>query len=243
MWIIERQSNNINGSGLQCLSILTLKRHGRGFSTLSIFPKKINNSLRFWSKIREIFNLLKAGSQSSSHHFYCGVANSLIVCTWSRNSAYYSVELMALFFWVAAIRQYRGVAQFMVRRGSVAMVRRGSVDGAAWLSLWCGVAQLWCGVAQLYGAAWLSYMVRRGSVMVRRGSVYGAAWLSWLVRRGSVYGAAWLSLWCGVAQLVARRLAVRQARVRFSARHHREVPPLSKQSMKKWREASANGDG
>jgi hypothetical protein len=29
------------------------------------------------------------------------------------------------------------------------MVRRGSVDGAAWLSLWCGVAQ---------------FMVRRGSV-------------------------------------------------------------------------------
>jgi hypothetical protein len=45
-------------------------------------------------------------------------------------------------------------------------------------------------------------MVRRGSAMVRRGSV-----------------------WCGVAQLVARRLAVRQARVRFSARHHREVFP------------------
>jgi hypothetical protein len=68
--------------------------------------------------------------------------------------------------------------------------------------------------------------------MVRRGS-YGAAWLS--------YGAAWLNgaawlKWCGVAQLVARRLAVRQARVRFSARHHREVPPLSKQAMKKWRE-------
>ena len=52
-----------------------------------------------------------------------------------------------------------------------------------------------------HGAAWLSY---------------GAAWLS--------YGAAWLR-WCGVAQLVARRLAVRQARVRFSARHHREVFP------------------
>ncbi len=32
-------------------------------------------------------------------------------------------------------------------------------------------------------------------------------------------------LWCGVAQLVARRLAVRQARVRFSGRHHREVFP------------------
>ncbi len=72
-----------------------------------------------------------------------------------------------------------------------------------------------------YGAAWLR-MVRRGSVMVRRGSVwcgvaqYGAAWLS-MVQRGSV--------WCGVAQLAERRLAVRQARVRFSARHHREVFP------------------
>ncbi len=32
-------------------------------------------------------------------------------------------------------------------------------------------------------------------------------------------------VWCGVAQLVARRLAVRQARVRFSARHRREVFP------------------
>jgi hypothetical protein len=30
-------------------------------------------------------------------------------------------------------------------------------------------------------------------------------------------------VWCGVAQLVVRRLAVRQARVQFSARHHREV--------------------
>jgi hypothetical protein len=33
------------------------------------------------------------------------------------------------------------------------------------------------------------------------------------------------SVWYGVAQLIARRLAVRQARVRFSARHHREVFP------------------
>jgi hypothetical protein len=49
--------------------------------------------------------------------------------------------------------------------------------------------------------------------------------------------------WCGVAQLVARRLAVRQARVRFSARHHREVFPTEHNAMKKWREASANGDG
>ncbi len=47
------------------------------------------------------------------------------------------------------------------------------------------------------------------AVMGRRGSVMG--------RRGSVRG--------GVAQLAARRLAVRQARVRFSARHHREVFP------------------
>jgi hypothetical protein len=42
----------------------------------------------------------------------------------------------------------------------------------------------------------------------------GAAWLS-KVRCGSGR--------CGVAQLVARRLAVRQARVRFSARHFMEV--------------------
>ncbi len=33
------------------------------------------------------------------------------------------------------------------------------------------------------------------------------------------------SIWYGVAQLAARWLAVRQARVRFSARHHREVFP------------------
>jgi hypothetical protein len=32
-----------------------------------------------------------------------------------------------------------------------------------------------------------------------------------------------LKLGCGVAQLVVRRLAVRQARVRFSARHPMEV--------------------
>ncbi len=32
-----------------------------------------------------------------------------------------------------------------------------------------------------------------------------------------------IEIWCGVAQLVARRLAVRQARVRFSARHLMEV--------------------
>jgi hypothetical protein len=44
-----------------------------------------------------------------------------------------------------------------------------------------------------------------------------------MVRRGS-YGAAWL-LWCGVAQLIARLLAVRQARVRLSAWHRRKVFP------------------
>ncbi len=42
------------------------------------------------------------------------------------------------------------------------------------------------------------------------------------------FGAAWLR--CGVAQLVARRLAVRQARVRFPARHHREVFPTEHRS-------------
>jgi hypothetical protein len=36
--------------------------------------------------------------------------------------------------------------------------------------------------------------------------------------------------WCGVAQLVARRLAVRQAQVRFSARNHREVFPTEQTS-------------
>ncbi len=34
-----------------------------------------------------------------------------------------------------------------------------------------------------------------------------------------------LRTWCGVAHLVARRLAVRQACVQFSARNHREVFP------------------
>jgi hypothetical protein len=31
--------------------------------------------------------------------------------------------------------------------------------------------------------------------------------------------------WCGLAQLVERRLAVRQARVRFQAQHHWEGLP------------------
>ncbi len=44
------------------------------------------------------------------------------------------------------------------------------------------------------------------------------------MRRGSVEGCGVAqSLGCGVAQLVVRRLAVRQARVRFSARHPMEV--------------------
>ncbi len=51
----------------------------------------------------------------------------------------------------------------------------------------------------------------------------GAAWLS-KVRRGSAR--------CGVAQLVARRLSVRQARVRFSARHLMEVLLLSEEAMR-----------
>jgi hypothetical protein len=55
------------------------------------------------------------------------------------------------------------------------------------------------------GAAWLN-RVRHG--------LEGAAWLS-RVRHGSVG--------CGMAQLVARRLAVRQARVRIPTWHPREV--------------------
>jgi hypothetical protein len=43
-----------------------------------------------------------------------------------------------------------------------------------------------------------------------------------LVRCGSILCGVAQS-WCGVAQLVARRLAGRQARVRISARQHREV--------------------
>ncbi len=76
-----------------------------------------------------------------------------------------------------------------------------------------------------FGAAWLSY----GAVLLR----YGAAWLT-TVRRGF--------LRCGVAQLVARRLAVRQARVRFSARHHREVFPTELTSDEEM-ERGPPGDG
>ncbi len=66
--------------------------------------------------------------------------------------------------------------------------------------LGCGVAQLGCGVAQI--------RVRCGSDRMRCGSDR--------VRCGSKG--------CGVAQIVAHRLAVRQARVRISARHPRGCP-------------------
>ncbi len=53
-------------------------------------------------------------------------------------------------------------------------------------------------------------------------------------------GAVWLSTGCSVARLVARWLAVRQARVRISARHPMEVPHTEPTAVKKWRWASAN---
>ncbi len=42
------------------------------------------------------------------------------------------------------------------------------------------------------------------------------------------------------AQMVARGLAVRQARVRISARHPMEVPPTEPAAIKIWRRASPN---
>ncbi len=48
------------------------------------------------------------------------------------------------------------------------------------------------------------------------------------------------SLGCSVAQLVAHWLAVRQARVRISARHPEEVPPTEPTAVKILRWASAN---
>jgi hypothetical protein len=59
--------------------------------------------------------------------------------------------------------------------------------------------------------------------------------------------------WCGVAQYGAplacllaaaclRRLAVRQAQLRFSARHHREVFPTERTKDEEMVESSANGD-
>ncbi len=95
-------------------------------------------------------------------------------------------------------------------------------------------------IISYYGAAWLS--------MVRRGSVHGAAWLS-MVRRGSV--------WCGVAQngaawlFMVRRGSVGSASACWKAgpssilasAPQGGVVPLSRQTMRKWREASATGDG
>ncbi len=60
------------------------------------------------------------------------------------------------------------------------------------------------------------------------------------VQCGSVQGAVWLSLRCSVAQLEARWLAVRQARVRIWARHPMEVPPTELTAVKIWRWASEN---
>jgi hypothetical protein len=75
---------------------------------------------------------------------------------------------------------------------------------------------------KIYGAAWLSH----GVVWLRHGAAllsYGAAWLNWCGVAQLCCGVAQLR--CGVAQLVACWLAGRQARVRFSAQHHREVCP------------------
>jgi hypothetical protein len=49
-----------------------------------------------------------------------------------------------------------------------------------------------------------------------------------------------IGLGCSVAQLVARWLAVRQARVRISARNPMEVPPTEPTAVKIWRWVSAN---
>ncbi len=58
--------------------------------------------------------------------------------------------------------------------------------------------------------------------------------------RCSVAQGCSVALGCSVAQLVARWLAVRQARVRISARHPMEVPPTEPTAVKIWRWASAN---
>ncbi len=84
---------------------------------------------------------------------------------------------------------------------------------------------------------WLS-RVQCGSVRVQCGSVRvqcGSA----RVQCGSV-GCSVAQTGCSVAQLVARWLAVRQNRVRISARHPMEVPPTEPTAMKIWRWASAN---
>jgi len=49
---------------------------------------------------------------------------------------------------------------------------------------------------------------------------------------------------CGAAQLVVRRLAVRQARVRISSRHPMEAPLAERRRDEdSRRRASANGEG
>ena len=64
------------------------------------------------------------------------------------------------------------------------------------------------------------------SVIARSSPLFGAdAFLLYTTERGAHSYTLIYFTWCGVAQLVARRLALRQARVRFSARHHREVFP------------------
>jgi hypothetical protein len=63
---------------------------------------------------------------------------------------------------------------------------------------------------------------------------YGAEWLS--------YGVAWLSM-VRLRGSVWRRLAVRQARVRFSARHHREVFPTELTNNEQMKRGPVNGDG
>jgi hypothetical protein len=45
---------------------------------------------------------------------------------------------------------------------------------------------------------------------------------------------------CSAAQMVVRCHAVRQARVRFSARNPMEVPPTEPAAVKIWRWATAN---
>jgi hypothetical protein len=53
-----------------------------------------------------------------------------------------------------------------------------------------------------------------------------------------------VSVRCGAAQLVVRRLAVRQARVRISSRHPMEAPLAERRRDEdSRRRASANGEG
>ncbi len=69
------------------------------------------------------------------------------------------------------------------------------------------------------------------------------------VRRSSVgCGVAQLvcvvaQLGCGVAQLMVRRLAARQARVQFSARHPREIFPIELTGDEEMERNLGTGDG